>query len=446
MKLTVWENSLKQHAQSYMRKLILVVLWAMAVTSLAVCAGTVSAEPAGAPVWDLAKDAFAETTGRVERVDGRVMMDGESAFAIPNSAIPDPTCFTITMEIRFGAIEDGNALRLLDQVVSNTGFAVDAFKWGVVTTVNGVAYERNPFQASSNQVWKFVFAVRDGVVAEYQNQAAGPQYLQRITPNLAPIWVGRTPVRKGTKALSGYEILSLKVYGPDTKYYLPGESADTLKNGYIGGPGWLIRLPGKIDKPLPRILYFGDSISQGYGEPFSTLMKDKAYCYHWIGFIGGVGSFPTAAFEGAAAAAPFDIIIFNNGLHSLSWSPDKVTDAQIEAVVRNMIQAFRKGAPQAKLVWASTTPHTAKGSPVTGVGELDPIVIRINTLAEKVMKEEGVDTVDLYALLKDHLNLAAGDQFHWSSEGYQLIAGALQKKCDALLSAPAAASPAGGGK
>ncbi|MEI8038930.1 MAG: SGNH/GDSL hydrolase family protein [Verrucomicrobiota bacterium] len=419
----------------------------MAITSLAVGAGTVAAEPAGAPVWDLAKDAFAETTGRVERVDGRVMMDGESAFAIPNSAIPDPSCFTITMEIRFGEIGGDSTLRLLDQVVSNTGFAVDAFKWGLVTTVNGVTYEQNRFSSwSKDGVWKFVFAVRDGAVAEYQNHAAGPQYLLRISPNLAPVWVGRTPGRKGAKALSGYEILSLKVYGADTKYYLPGESADTLKNGYIGGPGWLIRLPGKIDQPLPRILYYGDSISHGYGEPFSTLMKDKAYCYHWGHFVGGVGSFPTAAFEAAAAAEPFDIIIFNNGLHSLKWSPDKVTDGQIEAVVRNMVQAFRKGAPKAKLVWASTTPVTAGGSPVTGLGELNPIVLRINTLAEKVMKEEGVDSVDLYALLKDHLNLAAGDTLHWSSEGYQLIAAALQKKCDELLSAPAAASPAGGGK
>jgi len=91
-----------------------------------------------------------------------------------------------------------------------------------------------------------------------------------------------------------------------------------------------------------------------------------------------VGSFPTAAIEAAAAAEPFDII-FNNGLHSLRWSPDQVTDAQIEAVYRQMVQTFRKGAPKAKLVWASTTPVTAGSSPVTGVGELNPVVIRINT-------------------------------------------------------------------
>lgn len=408
--------------------------------ALAACAGTVTAESAKAPapVWDLAKDGFAATTGRIERVDGRVTMDGASAFAIPNSAIPDASCFTIEMEIRFHALEERSMLQLLDQRVSDTGFSVHATKWGAVgsplaTTVNGISYGQNGFRASSNQVWQFVFAVRDGVVAPYQNKAAGPQYLLRITPNLAPIWVGRTQGRKDMQSISGYEILSLKVYGPDYKYYLPDESADTLKNGYVGGQGWLVRLPGKTDKPLPRILYYGDSISMGYGGRFDALMKDKAYCYHWCHFIGYVDSFPTAAFEAAAGVAPFDVIVFNNGLHSLHWSPDKATDAQIEAVMRNMIHAFRKGAPKARLVWAATTPHTAKGRPVTGVGELNPIVVRINTLADKVMKAEGVDCVDLYALLKGRLDLAAGDQYHWSGDAYQMIAEALQKKCDALL-------------
>ena len=415
--------------------------WIIGVcAALAACAGSGAAETGKTPVpvWDLAKDAFAATTGRIERVEGRVRMDGASAFAIPNSAFPDASCFTIMMEIRFGALEERSNLGLLDQRVSDTGFAVDALKWGAVgsplaTTVSGISYGQNSFRASSNQVWQFVLAVRDGVVTPYQNKAAGPQYLLRITPNLAPVWVGRTQVRKDTKAISGYEILSLKVYGPDTKYYLPGESADTLKNGYVGGQGWLVRVPGKTDKPLPRILYYGDSISMGYGDRFSKLMQDKATCYHWCHFVGGVDHFPTAAFEAAAGVAPFDVIVFNNGLHSLSWSPEKVTDAQIEAVARNMIHAFRKGAPKALLVWAATTPHTAKGRPVTGMGELNPIVIRINTLAEKVMKDEGVECVDLYALLKDRLDLAAGDQYHWTGDAYQLIAEALQKKCDALL-------------
>lgn len=407
---------------------------------LAALTGTVFAQPDRAPVplWDLAASPFAATTGRIERVEGRVRMDGASAFAIPNRAIPDPSCFTIEMAVRFNELEEPGALCLLDQRVSDTGFALEALKWGRVgspltATVNGIAYARNSFRASSNQVWRLVFAVRDGAVAVYQNGAAGPQYLLRVTPNLAPVWVGRTPPRKGQARIANYEVLSLKVYGPDRKYYLPGESADTMKNGYVGGKGWLVRLPVRPDRPLPRILYYGDSISMGYGDRFTALLKDKAHCYHWCHFVGGVGHFPAAAFEAAASVAPFDIIVFNNGLHSLQWTPDKVTDEQIREVVRNMIRAFRKGAPKAKLVWAATTPHTARGRPVTGLGELNPVVLRINTLADQVVREEKIERVDLYALLQDRLDLAAGDQYHWSGEAYQLIAEALRKKCEELL-------------
>lgn len=411
----------------------------LAAVAACACAGFAEPVKKPTPLWDLSRDAFAATTGRIERVDGRVRMDGASAFAIPNSAIPDPTCFTIEMEIRFGELEERSYFEVLDQRVSDTGFALSALKWGAVgspltATVDGIAYERNGFRASSNRVWRVVFAARDGAVAVYQNGNAGPQYLLRITPNLAPVWVGRTPLRKDGKRIANYEILGLKVYGPDLKYYLPGESADSIKNGYVGGKGWLVKMPGKTDRPLPRILYYGDSISMGYGDRFTALMKDKAYCYHWCHFVGGVGGFPTDAFEAAAGVAPFDIVIFNNGLHSLHWSADKVTDAQIEEVLHNMVRSFRKGAPKAKLIWAATTPYTAKGRPVTELGELNPVVLRINSLAGKVMREEGVTSVDLYALLKDRLSLAAGDQYHWLGEACQLIAEALQKKCDEILS------------
>ena len=149
----------------------------VAFTRGAGAAGTVPA-----PLWDLAKDDFAATTGRIERVDGHVHMDGTSAFAIPNSALPDPSCFTIALEIRFNEIEQGDTLRVLDQRVTDTGFAVDGLKFSRVgspltTTINGVAFGQASFRASSNQVWSLVLAVRDGAVAVYQNGSAGPQYL-----------------------------------------------------------------------------------------------------------------------------------------------------------------------------------------------------------------------------------------------------------------------------
>ena len=137
------------------------------------------------------------------------------------------------------------------------------------------------------------------------------------------------------------------------------------------------------------------------------------------------------AFNDVATLAKYDMIVFNNGLHSLHWTPDKATDAQIEGVTRAIVRAFKTGAPQAKLVWLSTTPHTAKrgaDGKVSGVGEKNAIVQRINTIAAKVMKEENVDVIDGYGLLIGHLDLASGDQYHWRGPAYEILARAIAEK------------------
>ena len=119
--------------------------------------------------------------------------------------------------------------------------------------------------------------------------------------------------------------------------------------------------------------------------------------------------------------AKFDYIVFNNGLHSLHWTEDKVTDAQIEDITRGMVNALRKGCSGARLIWLSTTPHTER-SPGSGLGDRNPIVLRINRIAEKVMKDEKIDIIDGYGLLKDHLDWTRGDGYHWNDNAYKLIA------------------------
>ena len=38
------------------------------------------------------------------------------------------------------------------------------------------------------------------------------------------------------------------------------------------------------------------------------------------------------------------------------------------------------------------------------------------------MKNAGIPVNDFYGLLSDHLNLARGDGFHWTSPAYQMLA------------------------
>ena len=49
------------------------------------------------------------------------------------------------------------------------------------------------------------------------------------------------------------------------------------------------------------------------------------------------------------------------------------------------------------------------------------------------MKEEGVEVIDVYTPLAARLDLAAGDEYHWSSPAYKIIADAIVAKTNEAL-------------
>jgi hypothetical protein len=91
------------------------------------------------------------------------------------------------------------------------------------------------------------------------------------------------------------------------------------------------------------------------------------------------------------------------------------------------VQAFREHAPQAKLIWASTTPVTKQNQPSELEPEINPVIVEHNRMAAKVMKQEGVPINDLGGLMMQHLDLARGDRFHWKPEGTALLAAQVSK-------------------
>ena len=101
------------------------------------------------------------------------------------------------------------------------------------------------------------------------------------------------------------------------------------------------------------------------------------------------------------------------------------------------MRGFKTGAPRAKLFWLATTPHTARRSepskPVDALGDKNAVVLRINRIAEQVMKEEGVEVMDMYTPLAAKLELAAGDEYHWQSPAYKIISDAILSKLEASL-------------
>lgn len=199
----------------------------------------------------------------------------------------------------------------------------------------------------------------------------------------------------------------------------------------VAGKGWALDVP-KIEHPeWPKVLIYGDSICMGYSSHFiAKLLEQKVYVFHCVHFVGG--EVPEQAYTEMAARYAFDAVVYNNGLHSLSWTADKVPDEVVLNRMRKLTRCFKTGAPQAKIFYLMTTPHTAARSapaqPVTSFGDKNEVVLRLNKLSAQVMKEEGVAIIDSYALLANRLDLAAGDNFHWQAPAYQLLSHAIAER------------------
>jgi lysophospholipase L1-like esterase len=189
---------------------------------------------------------------------------------------------------------------------------------------------------------------------------------------------------------------------------------------HADGKSWRLDKAKIEDPKRPRILLMGDSILNGYLPAVVKALEGQAYVDAWVTPTSqGDKSLPKQI-EEVLAQGPYDVIHFNLGLHG--WQKGRIPEGQYEALSHVMVQAFKKNAPKAKLIWASTTPVTAEGKSGELDPEINPTIVEHNAMAAKVMKEEGVPIDDLGALIMKHLDLARGDRFHWKPEGTALIA------------------------
>lgn len=415
----------------------------MLLLACAACAALAArGEMKTAPVWDLAKDA-GETSAALRR-DGSLPLDAAHAFTVPHTAVKDASAFTVELKMRTDAPAEKTVLSLLRQRTADTGWSLDVTLWGGIGSpislgVNDAAFNAGWFRSRPGEVHTFTVAAKKGLVVVYWNGRLLKRFFQVITPNLEPISVGATRAHGALAEMKGARLLSLRFWGPEEAFYAKGETQD-FAEGFRGGPGWLMSCPTEDPAArLPRVLLYGDSILGGYGPRLRRKLAGRAYVYTWGGFVSAASGRTLApkAFAAACAVRPFDVIVFNNGLHSLHWTEDKVPDEQLRDTQRQIYLNFRAGAPQAKILWLSTTPHTAREKNAAGkveaLGALDPVVRRINRLTGEAMDAAGVPSIDGYGLLAGRLDLAAGDGYHWRGEAYDLLADRVAEAVAAAL-------------
>jgi lysophospholipase L1-like esterase len=209
-----------------------------------------------------------------------------------------------------------------------------------------------------------------------------------------------------------------------------GQPAD---GGTANGGTWGVRRAVNPDPALPWVLLIGDSVTNGYGGRVVKQLNGKANVDLWItpAWLG------PELFQSAPAivgARPYRVIHFNeSGLHA--WAEGRIPQGQYGPLMRSYLQLLHKAAPQAQLIWATTTPMTVAGAPEK-LDDLDKLIAGRNQLCKPIMQQDGIPVDDLYGLLLPHLDLGAGDRAHWTDKGYALMADAAARSISSELQKP----------
>lgn len=158
-------------------------------------------------------------------------------------------------------------------------------------------------------------------------------------------------------------------------------------------------------KDLPRVLLVGDSICNGYQGEVRELLKGKINVSYWISSYCVTSPAFLPLLSIYLDEAKYDIIHFNNGLHSLSTPNDAYAKA-----LKTSLELIRLKQPHAKIIWCTSTP-LADDTKTAKCQEL-------NASAADVIANLGdITTNDLFALLnpldrKEHWS----DVFHHKAE------------------------------
>jgi lysophospholipase L1-like esterase len=167
----------------------------------------------------------------------------------------------------------------------------------------------------------------------------------------------------------------------------------------------------------------GDSITRAYFAAVESNLKGKAYCAR-IATSKAIGdpALP-AQLTTFLPEAKFDVVHFNIGMHGWEYSED-----EYRQYLPELLAAIRKGAPGAKLVWASTTPVRKDKSP----GPNNERIVARNRIAREFFEKQNIAIDDLHAVMADHADLHS-DDVHFNPEGSKMLAAQVAASVGKLL-------------
>ena len=159
-----------------------------------------------------------------------------------------------------------------------------------------------------------------------------------------------------------------------------------------------------IDKKSPRALLVGDSICRGYQSNVRQILAKKVNITYWATSNCITDPFYLQMLEMILDREKFDIIIFNNGLHSLT--SDKTAWRKAFSLAMDYLA---KRVPATKVVVLNSTPKR----------DGDPRVKELNQLAESVAKEKNLAVADIYSLCVNWNKKEWSDRYHFNAKARQ---------------------------
>jgi len=159
---------------------------------------------------------------------------------------------------------------------------------------------------------------------------------------------------------------------------------------------------------LPRVLFVGDSITQGYFGPTEKLIADKANCARITSSRSVCDPIYFDELSLILKQYDFEVIHVNNGLHGWGY-----TEEQYRAGLEKLLIMLITSAPDTKLIWAASTPVKAH----SGMSANAHRVALRNRIATELVATKGIPVNDLYSLVEDHDEYFRDDGVHFNEDG-----------------------------
>ncbi|MBO5970988.1 MAG: hypothetical protein J6S14_21125 [Clostridia bacterium] len=185
---------------------------------------------------------------------------------------------------------------------------------------------------------------------------------------------------------------------------------------------------------LPNIFLIGDSIRRGYCKTVKAELKGKAEVFY---VDDNCRSTQYVIFSIRKWAEMFsdrkkvDIVHFNCGhwdIAHFSGCPESLTSEEEYAKnIGKVIFLIRKFFPNAKIIFATTTPMDPSGK-VGGNPRSNAEVERYNEIATEVCRSEGIEINDIHAATRDWGEECFKDYCHLTPEAFAEVGKMVAKK------------------